>query len=184
MADQRHTHGRAREAITRALHQYVLREPYDGFGVKQLVAEAGVSRSTFYEHYSNKDDVLLEAMSPLLRILADVATGNSKHANVVVLLDHFLENRHRSRSLLRSQVGERIERKLAKALEERLRHLGGEAESDKRLLDVSLTARHVAGSQLVLIRSWLEEPNRNASQNVATAICATTHALTSAFSCR
>ena len=48
---------RTRAALHEALTKLILREGYETVTVQDICREAGVGRSTFYTHYTNKDDL-------------------------------------------------------------------------------------------------------------------------------
>ena len=50
---------RTRHALGGALMALVTEKPFDTITVQDVLDRAGVSRSTFYSHYSNKDDLFL-----------------------------------------------------------------------------------------------------------------------------
>ena len=49
---------KTKEAIKHALITLMEREPFDAVAVKQIVAESGVGRSTFYAYFEDKQDAL------------------------------------------------------------------------------------------------------------------------------
>ncbi|HEY6909599.1 MAG TPA: TetR/AcrR family transcriptional regulator [Myxococcales bacterium] len=50
---------RTRAALAEALHQLLARMPFEDITVQKILDRAGVGRSTFYAHYSDKGDLLL-----------------------------------------------------------------------------------------------------------------------------
>ncbi len=50
---------RTRQNVNEALHALMLEKPYDSITVQDLLDRSSVSRSTFYSHFDNKDDVLV-----------------------------------------------------------------------------------------------------------------------------
>src|SRR4051812_2411808 len=54
---------RTREALIGAFNHLVLNRRQRHIRVADIVAEANVGRSTFYEHYSSADDILLQALA-------------------------------------------------------------------------------------------------------------------------
>ncbi len=48
---------RTREALHRAMTRLILRDGYEAVSVRDICREAGVGRSTFYTHYTGKDDL-------------------------------------------------------------------------------------------------------------------------------
>ena len=60
--------------------------------VSDIACESDVGRSTFYEHFRDKDDVLRHSMAGLLNMLASAVEENCDVAKVQFVLDHFHEN--------------------------------------------------------------------------------------------
>lgn len=50
---------RTRDRLGDAIVQLIQEKPFDAITVQELLERAGVSRSTFYAHFSDKDDLLL-----------------------------------------------------------------------------------------------------------------------------
>jgi AcrR family transcriptional regulator len=129
----------------------VLRRPYDTLGVAELSRRAGIGRSTFYEHFRGKHDVLRHALDPVLAPLADAAVGRGDAARVRAVIDHVAENRPRTLAMLDGHARVHVEHALT---DEILARLG--PAPDAVGVDIqSLLAAQLAGSQLALIRAWL-----------------------------
>lgn len=68
-----------RQRILLAVAAIVAKRGYQGTTIEQIVKRAGVSRATFYENFSNREDCLLacfaEAVAELRRIGAEAAAG-------------------------------------------------------------------------------------------------------------
>ena len=62
---------RSRAALLAAFFDQVLRLRYDQISIAGLIAQAGVARSTFYEHFDSKDSLLAESLQFPLAPLAD-----------------------------------------------------------------------------------------------------------------
>src|SRR5438093_242162 len=69
---------RSRDALGSALIALMQEKPFDAITVQDVLDRAGVSRSTFYQHFSDKDDLFssdadefLEMMSTALSLQAD-----------------------------------------------------------------------------------------------------------------
>jgi AcrR family transcriptional regulator len=69
-------------ALAEALRQLLAQRPFDDLTVQQILDRAGVGRSTFYAHYSGKEDLLLSdadrffafiARRPVRELFAHVA---------------------------------------------------------------------------------------------------------------
>ena len=117
----RHT----RVSIVEALVQLALERRYDQIKTSDLIAAAGVGRSTFYEHFRSKDEVLLAAMEPLLLPIANAAAGRGAKAHLRAMLDHVWYQRALGKLILDARVAVMLQRKLAAMIEARLENETG-----------------------------------------------------------
>lgn len=79
---------RTRGALTGAFARLVHGRRYGEIRVQDILEQADVGRSTFYDHYRGKDDLLLDSMGPLFDATAFAeATHRAVRAGVVALLD-------------------------------------------------------------------------------------------------
>src|SRR5258708_29101004 len=62
---------RTRKALHGALMSLILRKGYDAITIQDLIDEADVGRSTFYAHYTGKEDLLRSGFQMLRAELAD-----------------------------------------------------------------------------------------------------------------
>jgi AcrR family transcriptional regulator len=87
--------GNQRERIIASVIEVVSETGYAGLTVRNVVARAGVSRRTFYEHFSNKQDVFLAVYEVVVeRLAGDVrlayASGRTYPQQVAFGLETFL----------------------------------------------------------------------------------------------
>ncbi len=64
---------------------------YDGVGVAELMAAAGLTHGGFYKHFGSKADLMAEAAACGLASTAQRAVGANRDA----FLDHYLSREHR-----------------------------------------------------------------------------------------
>jgi len=57
---------RTRRALREAMLSLILEKGYDAVTVDEITARADVSRSTFYLHYRDKEDILLENLEAIV----------------------------------------------------------------------------------------------------------------------
>lgn len=140
---------RTRAALLGAFNQLFLGRRARAIKAADLIAEAKVGRSTFYDHYSSADDVLLEALRQPFAHLADAAAGRGDAAATLWLVEHFWENRQRGRDLFDNRrMRDRVSRLLAGMIAERL----GDAPL---LLPVEIAATQLAEAALAPLRAWV-----------------------------
>jgi AcrR family transcriptional regulator len=170
---------RTREALTRSFGELVLDLPYDDIHVVQVVDEAGVGRSTFYEHFRNKEDLLGEAMSGVLDALAASVQEMADGGRTRRVLEHVLQHRRAARAVLEGRPGAAIARRLADLIMPRLEP--GAAPGAAPRLPARIAAEQIAESQLALLRAWLRAPHPPAPPLVAAALHDTSRALAGAL---
>jgi AcrR family transcriptional regulator len=144
MTEDRRT-ARTRLAILSAFVALVGERRYEAIRVGDIVAKADVGRSTFYQHFGGKDDLLRQSMEWLLRIIADAALPGADEARLAFAVGHFWENRRLARAVLTPPLGASVRRQLESLIEERL---GGDAETARA------RAVQIAAAQLGLLEAW------------------------------
>lgn len=166
---------RTREALISAFNDLVLSDRKQTIRVSDIVERANVGRSTFYEHYSNADDIYMQALSRPFAVLADAVAGDGGPHELQKLLEHFWENRQRARRVF-GDKREQIGRLLAGMIEERLA-----ARNARLSIPRQLAARQLAESALGLMRGWLMSEAPCPTDVLAAAICKTSQAATAAL---
>lgn len=141
---------RSRAAILSAFVDLIFRDGFENVSVQGIVAAAGLARSTFYEHFSSKDDVLRASMEQFFVVLAACVSNDDRAAELEGVLRHFWQGRRLTdaifavtpRRILALSLSEMIEARLPKRAEE-------------LLLPRRLIAIHLAEAQLGLVEAWL-----------------------------
>jgi len=148
---------RTREAIMGAFNALIFEgRRYDRIRVADLIARAGVGRSTFYEHYRNKDEVLAESIRHPFTPLAAAVDRGSDVAPLRDVLIHFRENRQQAGVVFQGATRRRVCRVLASMIEERLRSRArGNGSAHSAAIAVAAVA--IADGQLAAIVAWLSQ---------------------------
>lgn len=157
---------RTRQALLQAFIALVQEKSYASIRVADIVARADVGRSTFYDHFGGKDEMLLASMGWIFRILAGAADPAIPRERVESLVAHFWGNRRLARAVLAPP----IERKLRRALADAIVDLLGGGDPGSRRLD----AVRIAAGQLGLLDAWTRgevtaEPGQIADALIAVA---------------
>lgn len=155
--------GRTRSAIIDAFNRLVLERRQRPIRAADVAAEAGVGRSTFYDHFSGAEQVRLEALAHPFAILADAAAGRGNPASLTRLLDHFWEYRARARDHFSGRAGEQARRLLAELIERRL--------EGELTLPARLAARQLADAAMAPVRAWLLGEAPANSETLANSLC-------------
>ena len=139
---------RTRESVVSAFARLSRDQRYDDIRTDELVAAAGIGRSTFYEHFCGKDEVLLAAMEPVLLTLANAMAGRASRTQLRALLQHLWDRRSLGRVILSSRAAALVQRRLAAMIEARL-------EAPGTGVPASLVAMAAASAELAVLRMWL-----------------------------
>ena len=113
--------------------------------VADLIAEAGLARSTFYDHFDGIVALHDESLSIILRQLATALTDPGANRVLEDLLAHVWENRSRARAMLTGEAGERAETQLALYVEKDIA-----PGTDRRL-----NAMLASGMAMAALGGWL-----------------------------
>jgi AcrR family transcriptional regulator len=102
----------------------VLERRYYEIKIDDIVEQAGIARSTFYEHFKSKDELLASSLEGPFSRLANLVDNITTQEALVEILEHFWQNRAMARGIftgaIRKKVGfalaDMIQNKLAKQL--------------------------------------------------------------------
>ena len=147
---------RTRKALLDAFVSLVVERRYDQIKVGDIIERANVGRSTFYEHYHDKDAILAQSIQRPFALLAQAVDVDGDAAKVRTVLEHFWSVRHASRGIFGGSARRPVARILAAMIDDRLaararvRGGAGPAQETRRLLALAL-----AEAQLGAITAWL-----------------------------
>jgi AcrR family transcriptional regulator len=151
---------RTRAALRDALLDLIAERGYEAVTVQDIIDRADVGRSTFYNHYTDKDDLLRDGFAGLRSILtAAPSAGGSSRQRLrfsLPLLRHVHEQRRLVAALLshggRTRVLNHVEDLLTAIVREELDTLG-----DATTVPSDATATYIVGAYIALMRWWLTD---------------------------
>ena len=151
---------RTRDTLGDALVELIGEKPFDEITVQEILDRAGVSRSTFYEHYRDKDDLFLSDVEDFFEMMSTALTRSKAPARRLVplaeLLSHLADVRDFYAAVVASgKIGDvqMLGRGyFARSIEERLRMAGVKAEPAQ----VTAQAHALTGSMFALIDWWMD----------------------------
>ncbi len=149
---------RTRDALGDALLKLMHDQPFDTITVQDVLNQAGVSRSTFYTHFRDKDDLFLSDADEFFQHMANLLTmrheASQRVAPVREMFAHVAELGALYDALVASgkmqDALELAEEHFARGIEQRLANLAP-AHGQRAAL-----ARAFAGAMLSLMAWWLE----------------------------
>lgn len=169
---------RTRAALLRGFVTLIFRDGYDAISVAAIVTEAGMARSTFYEHFGGKEDILQASMTQFFSVMSDCAVVDEQPETLVPVLEHFWDNRRMADAVFSGHARSILVRSLVDMIEQRLR---GTAGVVKPLVPYRLAASQLAEAQLALVDSWLRGRAFSRPENIAAALYRSSRASASAL---
>lgn len=171
---------RTRDELLAAFFKLVLSRRYHEIRIADILSESGVSRSTFYEHFAGKDELLAASIEGPFLTLAGMVCNDSSTSPVEGLLVHFWENRALARSLFQGAAHRVLRRKLIGCIESRLDNCA----RNKLRIPGRLVAHALADGMFAPIVAWLVGEATCDAGNLAVALQRSTAASIEAFSLR
>jgi len=152
----------ARQALLGAFAKLALSRRYRDFGVEAIIRSANVARSTFYYHFSGKDDLLLQNLQPFIATLADMAFAVGPSDELQHWVEHIWQQRSTACRLLDGPTGRKIEAALVERLNQDFEGKCHTARSHQNLL-----AHQIAGASLSLLKAWVAHRVTAAPSDIA-----------------
>lgn len=163
---------RTRRCLKEALFSLVLEKGYDSVTIEDITSRADLGRTTFYLHYHDKDELLLESIDSIASDLIERLPqpewftpesvrprGATLQDSVQVVFEHAAENAQLYRVILRGQGAVQASGRVHAIINNK------STEMIRQLLDlggiqlavpVEIFTNYLAGSLLALLTWWLE----------------------------
>lgn len=159
---------RTRNALHRALMSLVVHKGYDAITVQDILDEADVGRSTFYAHYTGKEDLLRRGFETLrVELLeaqrnAAAETGAAREEPLpfsLALFEHACGNRFVYEALAAGSGGAVAANELRRILSEAVTKDVSSVQHDASV-PRDLQVRFVVSTFLTTLNWWLEQRSR------------------------
>jgi AcrR family transcriptional regulator len=163
---------RTQIALRDALHNLIHEKGYDTITVEEITQRAGVGRATFYLHYKDKEDLLLEQFSELardrVRLLAEIpltgwdAEFNPPYLPLLFIFQNSAENASLYRVILHGEGAARVTARLRDIIRDALDAMiesQGETTSLQlsTVVSIDFLAAYLAGALIGSITWWLDQ---------------------------
>lgn len=152
---------RSRQLSWQALVGLILEKGYDRITVQDIIDRADIGRSTFYAHFTDKDDLLLSGLEEFGAAFEDnlnrhfATRGDPSPA--LPVFRHAHDNRDVYRALAGKRGGEVLREGLRRQVTEVMaRHLGTVLPAGDPALPHDVTVEFVISSLLGLLAWWLD----------------------------
>ena len=162
---------RTRSALERSFNDIFLAEGYERTTPGRVAEAAQVGRSTFYEHFDGREDLLEKRLLRVLLPLGEATQSEVSLGDLEPVLDHFWDNRVIVRTLLDGRARTVTMRALTAVIEE---HIRGQRPGSA--VPLHLIAAQIAGGQLAVLEEWLSGRHRCSSADLAQVLAASARA--------
>ncbi len=168
---------RTRKMLREALEALILEEGYDEVSIQDITEKANLGRATFYLHFRDKDELLLEVMDQLVATFFEqVPQGTAAQwhledtKSIVKLFDFAAEHYDLYRILTIGSGGITAARQLHTSIAENLKvYLQSELEQNgtEPAVPIDFIVNHLSGALLATIYWWLESDLPYTSEEMA-----------------
>lgn len=141
---------RTRLAIRNAFFDMVLERRYYEIKIDDIVDKAGIARSTFYEHYKSKDELLAGSLEGPFSRLANLVDGTTTKEALIEILEHFWQNRAMARGIFTGAIRKKVGVTLADMIQKKL-----VKQRVDRKLPLPLISIQLSEMMLAAISAWL-----------------------------
>jgi AcrR family transcriptional regulator len=160
--------GRTTKTLHHALISLILKKNYEAITIQEICDEANIGRSTFYAHYTSKDELHQRGIENLREVLADrridapVDQGDIRGRSLSFSRALF-EHAHDRRDLFRALAGSRggavalatIRRIISDAVRVELAETADTNSTDS--IPRELVVQFVAGAYMAVLTWWLDK---------------------------
>jgi AcrR family transcriptional regulator len=170
---------RTRELLQKALIDLISERGYDAITIQEIVDRANVGRTTFYLHYSSKDDLFMSCHEAIVSefhfgplyphpLSREELLSPEAPAGMTRAYRHLKDAWVRLYPIFQGKDGPLILRRIrdwsAQEIEASLRAAFAEADST---IPLDVLANYLAGAQIALVHWWLEKRQPHTPENLA-----------------
>jgi AcrR family transcriptional regulator len=162
---------RTRQLLLQALFSLMAEKGFDAVTVQDIIDRANVGRSTFYVHFVDKEDLLVQAMDPFSADLKQrqrkaLREGGASEQRAFAFSHELFSHADGHRDVFRAVVGKRsalmlqrhFQRMQVELVREEVKALAPAGSSNAALMEA--VAQHVAGALWGLLAWWIDGKRR------------------------
>lgn len=166
---------RTRELLQKALIELIGERRYDAITIQDIVDRANVGRTTFYLHYSNKDELFMSCHEAIVSgfhslhsLSREELLSPEAPPGMTSAYRHLEETRALLYPIFQSKDSLLLLRRIrdwsAQEIKASLRTAFAEANST---IPFDVLANYLAGAQIALVQWWLEKRRPHTPENLA-----------------
>jgi AcrR family transcriptional regulator len=156
--------GKTRAAIFQALSDLLCEKTYANITIQEIIDRANVGRTTFYQHFTDKDALLMSCIETIFEALSNHLTEQTPQQHesrlipVTEIFVHIRENNRLINGIIMSDSGDLLFDKFKTYWGEKtkpalLAHL---PEGSKPEVPIEILTNHVTATLIELLRWWMK----------------------------
>ena len=153
---------RTRDRLGDALIALIQEKPFESVTVQEVLNRAGVSRSTFYQHFEDKNDLFLSDAADFLEKLSTVLSRRGDRSKRVAPVGEFFEHVAQSRGIYSALVAanrlhdflDLAQEYFARGIEQRFKEIPASSSIAPKQR-VAMAQAH-AGAMISLLTWWVQ----------------------------
>jgi AcrR family transcriptional regulator len=167
---------RTRRSLHEALASLVREKPYDVISVKEILDRANVGRSTFYAHFSDKDELLASTIRDMLgaarssRAQASAAWYEQLIAFSLPIFEHIHDHRDAHAGPMdatdRTVLHGHLQKILVESIGERVRSELPRLRIERARVPAEVLTQYIASTFILVFNWWLESRSRMSPKEV------------------
>ena len=159
---------RTRMLLQHALNSLILKKDYEAITVQDICDAANVGRSTFYAHYTSKDDLKRKGFEKLHKELVDrqkevlATAAHDKHRSLgfsLGMFEHARDHLENYRALVGGRGGDislgTIRKILSNLVSDELANAGAKKSAD--VIPRELVVQYIVGAYMAVLTWWLDK---------------------------
>jgi AcrR family transcriptional regulator len=163
---------RTRQLLGDALVELMLEKHFESITVQEILDRADVGRSTFYAHYTDKESLLLSQIEHVIHEMEEYAidTGSNHHGLLpsLALFRHVKDQRRLMQAFVWGRGAEILtqdfQNQVSKFIEKNILSIIGDTATFS--IPVSVLAKFIASTFLMLLRWWFDEDMRHTPEEM------------------
>src|SRR6266498_497230 len=171
---------RTREMLQKALIELIAERGYDAITIQDIVNRANIGRTTFYLHYSSKDELFMSChedivsefhIGPFHPLSREELLSPETPPEMTSAYRHLEDKRALLYSVFQGKdsilILRQIRDRSAREIEANLRATFAEADST---IPLDMLANYLAGAQIALMQWWLEKRRFHTPDNLTQSL--------------
>ena len=159
------------DKIEKAVFDLLRKRRYDDFSIKDICAEAGINRSSFYAHYTDINDLMIKIESNLAKQIQIIWKTTSDYDNIIITFFNFVkEHKEFYKSFLKSGTPSFVENDMMKMQKEHFRQLINRKNYNYTDTEIEYHLHYFGGGLKAICTMWIQRDCKETPEQIAKII--------------